>query len=187
MMGWHGRDVLYGLNVTARRGAVPPGPEYPVAVRRLLVGLLCLSACGSPTTPEGLPELTGEYVATLTAQFTSVPGGVQTSGVPCGATVVVSRQTGDAFEGTYDRGFPCARATYPLRGTVQRSGALVADIAGGDANFQGFDQCGYVSGDQRWSGQANGDELTLRIDVVLSCAVAGSQRTVATISARRGR
>jgi hypothetical protein len=66
-------------------------------------------ACGPPTPPEGFPELTGEYIARLTAAFTSVPGGVQTSGVPCTATLAVSRQTGDTFEGTYDRGFPCVR------------------------------------------------------------------------------
>jgi hypothetical protein len=154
-------------------------------VRRLLAGLIALTACGSPTTPEGFPELTGEYAATLTAEFTSVPGGVQTSGIPCTATIRVSRQAGEAFEGTYDRGFPCVRATYPLSGTVQRNGALTVDVAGGAGSFQGFDQCRRDSGDERWRGEVDDDDLTLRIAAVLSCPQTGTQRIVATITGRR--
>jgi hypothetical protein len=154
-------------------------------VRSWFLGLVALAGCGSPTTPEGFPKLASEYVGTLEAEFTSVPGGVRTSGVPCIVTVTVASQDGASFQGTYDRGVPCARAIYALSGTVQKTGAAIVDIAGGPDSFQGFDQCRYVSGDDRWRGNVERDELSVRIDVVLTCPQTGAQRTVATISARR--
>lgn len=154
-------------------------------MRRLIPGLVALAACGSPTTPEGFPELAEAYVGTLEAEFRSVPGDVPTSGLPCTVTVRVPNQEGASFQGTYDRGVPCVRATYPMTGTVQRNGTATVDIAGGADAFQGFDQCRYVSGDDRWRGEMDRDELSLRIEVVLTCAQTGTQRTVATISARR--
>ena len=61
----------------------------------------------------------------------------------------------------------------------------MVDIAGGAASFQGFHECRYVSGEERWRGAVDGDDLTLRIDVVLDCATTATQRTVATLTARR--
>jgi hypothetical protein len=156
-------------------------PILPVALA------LATAGCGAPTTPEGFPELADAYAGRLEADFTSVPGGVPTSGVPCTVTVTVRAQSGASFQGAYDRGFPCARATYPVTGTVQRDGAVTVDIAGGADAFQGFDECRYVSGDERWRGRLDGDELSLRIDVVLTCAPTGTQRTVATIIGRPAR
>ena len=152
-----------------------------------IVGLIGLAACGSPTTPEGFPELAGAHVGMLNAEFTSVPGGVRTSGLPCNVTITVPSQSGGTFAGTYDRSLPCARGVHAMTGTVQRNGAVTMDIAGGADAFQGFDQCRYVSGDDRWRGEVNGDELTLRIDVVLTCLQTGAQRTVATMTTRRAR
>lgn len=154
-------------------------------MRRSFLCLVALAACGPPTTPEGFPELAGTYVGTLGAEFTSVPGGVRTSGVPCTVTVTVPSQDGGSFQATYERGTPCAPANYPMTGTLQRNAAATVDIAGGVGAFQGFDQCRYVSGDDRWRGDVGHDELTLRIDVVLTCPETGTQRTVATINAHR--
>jgi hypothetical protein len=150
-----------------------------------ITGLIALAACGSPTTPEGFPELAGAYAGTLNAEFTSLPGGVRTSGVPCNVTITVPSQSGGTFAGTYDRSLPCVRGVHPMTGAVQRDGTVTMDVAGGPDAFQGFDQCRYVSGDERWRGEVNGDELSLRIDVVLACAQTGTQRTVATMSTRR--
>ncbi len=113
-----------------------------------------------------------------------MPGGVRTSGGPCGATLTFTSQRAANLEGRFERGFPCARGAYVLTGTVEKNGRLTVDIAGTDAH-QSFDKCRYRAGDQRWRGEFRGDDLDLSLDVLLACEDVGEMQTHGTITARR--
>jgi hypothetical protein len=141
------------------------------------------AGCGPPTTPEGFPLVTGVYTAFWSSDFTSVPGGVKTTGGPCGLTLRITTQTANTFEGSALRGHPCVRADQVVRGTVERDGRLTFDLVG-TTGFQGFDDCRHVAGDARWRGRRHGDELEGTIDVLLECPGLGQLQTRSTIEGR---
>lgn len=152
-----------------------------------LVGAACLlllAACGSPTTPEGYPDVQGDYVAFLSTEWTSVPGGVVTTGGPCPVTLFVTSQSRGSFAGTAERGSPCVRATQQVGGAVERDGRLQVGFEARGA-FQGFDECRHVAGDQWWRGDFRDGEMTLAIDTLLDCAGSGQLQARGTITARR--
>jgi hypothetical protein len=152
--------------------------------RAVTASLAALAACGPPTTPEDHPLLTGVYTAFWSSDFTSVPGGEQTTGGPCPVTLIVRSQRAGAFAGESERGFPCVRGLQQLTGTVDRDGRVAVDLAAAGA-FQGFDRCRYVAGDERWRGAVRDRELELTIDVLLACELSGQQQTRSMITARR--
>ena len=154
-------------------------------MRRVPVLLLLLAGCGSPTTPEGYPDVEGVYAAFLSSEFTSVPGGVRTTGGPCPVTLTLSSHGRGSFAGSFDRGFPCVRGVYRLGGVVERDGRVEIGIEGSPGSYQGFDQCRYLSGDQWWRGDFRDPNLTVIIDVLLECPTTGQLQTRSTITARR--
>ena len=146
--------------------------------------LVAVSGCGAPTTPDGFPLVTGLYEATWGSDFTSVPGGVRTTGGPCPVTFRVSTQQGGTFEGTSERRSPCVPGGQQIRGSVAPDGRLTVDLVT-PAGFQGFDECRHVSGDTRWRGALDGRDLELTIDVLLDCQRSGSLQTRSRLLAAR--
>ena len=172
----HGSDALHSIG----RPMVSSLP-----LRLILGGTACvlLAACGSPTTPEGYPDVQGVYAAFLSSQFTAVPGGAMMTGGPCPVRLTISSQSRGSFAGTFERGHPCVRGSYQVGGAVERDGRAQMALEGAAA-FQGFDQCHHVSGEQWWRGEFRDPDLTLTIDVLLDCPATGQIQTRSTINAR---
>ena len=149
----------------------------------LLALALLLASCGSdaPTAPETFPDVRGTYTGTVVTEFIAAAG--DSARMSCGVTVDVTDQRSHSFTGTLVRTAPCTTATRVVGGSVDASGNVQF---GFDApgSFQGFDGCRLVSGAQWWTGQLQGNTLSLGIETTLDCQGRSTQGR-GSLSARR--
>jgi hypothetical protein len=150
----------------------------------LLVLASLLASCGSDsaTAPENFPDVRGTYTGGVVTEFTAAAG--DTARMSCAVTVNVTDQRSHSFTGTLARTSPCTTATRVVGGSVDEAGNVQFgfDVPG---SFQGFDGCRYLSGDQWWRGQLQGNQLSLTMDATLDCEGRGSTQGHGSLSARR--